>query len=144
MPTIIKVLTYNTPFQKGRAKMRFLKLVVAQEEIVNKSRVERLNELANKDEKTGKPVIQPGGAFDLSQENLTTFNTDFQALMLEDCLIDIPDAMKPDMQLVKQMINESTVMLDNREILVMEEVMEAMNPTSAPVKAPVAKKTDGK
>lgn len=137
LEVIGKCLNFPMPFQKGRIKMRFLKLLQDKQDVCNKSRVEMLEQFADKDENK-KPIIE-NSQYKLSPQNLVKFNEEFQKLMDEECPVDVPESMKNDIPLIRMIISESSAMLDNRETVVMEQVIEALKDTPKEKGAPAPK-----
>ncbi len=134
--SFMKTLNYAMPFARGRVKNRILIILSEKAEALEKSRIEILNGLADKD-KEGKPVLV-NNQFKISDKNRVKFEEEYQKMMNEDCIIDVTPSLKADIGSVKDMINTSTVNLDPNETKNMEEVLTALEVTK-PKKLPAVK-----
>ena len=118
--SFIKVLSYPMPFSKGRIKNRFMSILMEKAHLIEKNRLEIINELVEKD-KENQAIIE-NGSFKMGQ-NATKFQEEYEKLMKEDCIIDITPSLKVDLGPIKDMINKSDIILDNQQTAIVEEVM---------------------
>jgi len=124
LDSLIKVVGYPMPFVKGRIKNRFMTPIIEKAREVEKNRLEIINTLCEKD-KDGKPLIE-GNAFKLSDENKEKWQKEYEKMMKEDCIIDVTPSFKLDLGPIKDIINQSPVILDDQQTIVMEEIMTAI------------------
>ena len=144
LESIAKALNYpNQSFQVGRSKMRIMKLIDEKRIANNSNRVEILETLAEKDD-AGKPkmkkVMVPDQKnpelppklqmqYDLTPENLAKFNDEFNIMMQEDCVLEVPESMASDLNVFKGLIaNSQAKDLSDADIVILEDALEAMSP----------------
>jgi len=130
--SVFKVLSYPMNFQKGRVKNRFLEILREKHKAVNDSRIEMLNDFAEKDPEKKTPIIE-NGAYKLSPENQQKFNEEYAKLMNEDCVIDVLPSLEKDIPMIKQLFNDSTVELNDQQIAECDLVLEAISNYNKPV-----------
>lgn len=137
--SVFKVLSYPMNFQKGRVKNRFLEILREKHKAMNDSRIEMLNDFSEKDPEKKTPIIE-NGAYKLSAENQQKFNEEYAKLMNEDCVIDVLPSLEKDIPIIKQLFNDSTVELNDQQIMDCNAVLEALNNYNKPEPAKDAKK----
>jgi|SRR6187551_218231 len=125
LESIAKVLNYPMPFQKGRTKKQFLMIIGQKAQALEKNRVDMLMDLAEKD-KDGKPVIE-NNSYKILPDNMPKWNEEYGKMMMEDCIIDVTPSVEAIIGPVKSMILESSVALDDRDTLFIEEVIKAID-----------------
>jgi hypothetical protein len=122
----LKILNYNMSFQKGRVKKRIVSVIGDKFNAIEKDRLDLVNKFAQKDKSTGKPISE-GGHYKFTDGNFEKFQKEFLKLSNEDCLIDVLPSIEKDLGEIKDMMNKSPIELDDREIAICEEVIEALN-----------------
>lgn len=128
-----KALNYPMKFQTGRVKNQFVKLLAEKAELMEKSRIEMLKQLCEKDT-DGKEIIEANN-YKFTEKNQKKFNEEYEKLVQEVCSIDILPSLEPVISEVKQMINNSTVELQSYEVNTIEEVLKAFDEVSPSTKA---------
>lgn len=123
-----KVIDYPMPFQKSRVKNRFLKLLGEKANVMEKSRMEIINTLAEKD--AGGKLVLEGNEYKFSAENRPKFTEEYNKLIEEECIIDILPSSEKDIPEIKSMINISTVELSRMETELVEEILMSLNETA--------------
>jgi hypothetical protein len=121
---IIKILSYPMPFYKGRVKNRFMSLIMEKAQALEKNRLEILMGLCKKD-KDGNPITKNDN-YELDDKNRVKWSQEYAKMMGEDCLIDVTPSLKVDLGPIKDLINSSSVELDNQETAIIEEVVTAL------------------
>jgi hypothetical protein len=135
--TLTKAIDFSMSFAKSRVKNRFLTILAPKLQAIEKSRLEILNELCDKD-KDGKPVMNKEG-FQLSDKNRKKWDEEYNKLMMEECIIDVTPSLKADLGTIKDILNTSTVEVSTQQTVILEEVMTSLEITK-PKKLPEAKK----
>jgi len=137
LQTLTKAIDFSMPFAKSRVKNRFLTILGPKLQMIEKSRLEILNELCDKD-KDGKPVMNKE-EFKLSDKNRKKWDDEYNKLMMEDCIIDVTSSLKADLGTIKDILNTSTVEVSTQQTVILEEVITSLEVTN-PKKLPEAKK----
>lgn len=127
LSVLIKILDYPMTFTQSRLKRRFVGLVMPYFEAMEKDRLEICERLSKKDEE-GKPVIIDE-RYQFPDEVKEEYNIEIQKLFGEECVIDVPSAMRSDIGGIIHMIELSTVILTPEENGQVEMILEDFSKT---------------
>ena len=101
--------------KEARARNRFLRIAAQRMDELEGERIETLSALSEKDEK-GSPKMN-GNQYDLTPENLKTFQDRMGVLNDEDFVIDVLPSNRQELKSVKEILVEE---VGNRSFSVLE------------------------
>lgn len=89
----------------SRARQRFYRDILnPRVKLLEENRMEMLLELCEKD--NGEPQKNEDGSFKFSEDNLKKFREDYDAMLNEDWNVDVTEANKPDLLVIKGIIED--------------------------------------
>lgn len=111
---------------ESRQRSRFIASVIERTKEMDVERVKMLEKHSNKD-KDGKSIkikSEKGDSYDLSIENMTKFQNEYNDYMNEDFILDIAEGNKEKIRKVKELILNSTIPVAEIEAVLYNEVCE--------------------
>ena len=109
---------------QARARNRFVKILAEKAQIVETERMEIIARTAMQNV-DGKPLVDEKGQAEFTPEGRAKFNQEYLEAMNEDCMIDVTESNRKDMETVKTILEELPTGLDANEGIVYEDIMAA-------------------
>ena len=120
---LVKMTSVELSFERSRSRNKFLKLLQPFLEDREKSRLEILKKLCNKDEK-GEPVMVSNG-FDIKGKE-KEWGEEYIKLMDEEIIIDVLPSNEKEIQAVRDVIINNSQPITVAESMELEKVVEAI------------------
>lgn len=116
----------NTPLSgsQARARNRFVKILAEKAQGIEAERMAIINRTAMPG-LDGKPLTDDKGQAEFTTEGRIKFNQEYLEAMNDDCLIDVTESNKKDIETVKTILEELPTGLDANEGVVYEDIMAA-------------------
>lgn len=109
-----------------RARNHFAKTVRSQLEVMEEDRIKMLENYADKDKRTKEPLKKEGDQeYQISAENLSKYQKEFDKYMKEKWIIDLLPSVKPDVVLIRPLILETRQALGTVDGYAYEDIATA-------------------
>lgn len=111
---------------KQRARTRFMRIINPLGEDFNELRLEKLKEITPKDDK-GEPKMIPGtNTYDLGPKK-EEYAEWFKTFLEEPVVVDILPSNKEDIEIIRQILNELELPLDDEGGEELEQILEVFD-----------------
>lgn len=125
LPVLFKVMNFPLPFKLGRVRSRFLALIKPTIDLNDQSRLEMCGDFSIKD-KEGNPMIGPDRQYVIDPKRFGKFSEEVKTMMDENFVLDMLPSLKSDLPAVQEIIDQSPIMLDDAETVMLEAALNAM------------------
>jgi hypothetical protein len=128
---LLKILDGDLPFSRSRRRKMFTDIIIQKIKDKEASRLALIEKFSKKDKKTGKSIINDG-KFEL--EKPEDFQKEFMVLYNEDVIIDILPSLDESINLVKDIVDKTDIVVKDAEIPLVEEIIKAFEIDDKPAK----------
>ena len=121
-----KILDGDLPFSRSRKRKLFLDILIQKVTIFESARMALIQKFGKKDNE-GK-LINIDNQFTI--ENISEFNKEFFLLLNEEVIIDILPSLEESLKVIKELVNNTDIKVNNHEVILIEEIIKSFDDIS--------------